>query len=99
MIAIVDYGVGNLFSLRCSLLSLGLEASVTADPEEMQRFSGLTGLLFGKPEVSQFLLAEMRLQQTLADIFKIMAMNSASMTASAFCAAAWSRCRVPFRRN
>ena len=43
----------------------------TADPEEMQRFSGLTGLLFGKPEVSQFLLAEMRLQQTLADIFKI----------------------------
>ena len=31
----------------------------------------LTGLLFGKPEVSQFLLAEMRLQQTLADIFKI----------------------------
>ena len=37
MIAIVDYGVGNLFSLRCSLLSLGLEASVTADPEEIRR--------------------------------------------------------------
>ena len=33
MIAIIDYGVGNLFSLRCSLQSLGLEAQVTADPE------------------------------------------------------------------
>ena len=32
MIAIVDYGVGNLFSLLCSLKSLGLEACVSADP-------------------------------------------------------------------
>ena len=32
MIAIIDYGVGNLFSLRSSLQSLGLEAAVTADP-------------------------------------------------------------------
>ena len=31
MIAIVDYGVGNLFSLRSSLAHLGLEAVVTAD--------------------------------------------------------------------
>ena len=31
MIAIVDYGVGNLFSLRCSLDSLGLETVVTSD--------------------------------------------------------------------
>ena len=40
-------------------------------PEETQRFSALGGLLFSKPEVRDFLLAEMRLQQTLADIFKI----------------------------
>ena len=33
MIAVVDYGVGNLFSLRSSLRHLGLEAAVTADPE------------------------------------------------------------------
>ena len=33
MIAIVDYGVGNLFSLCCSLKSLGLDAEVTGDPE------------------------------------------------------------------
>ena len=42
-----------------------------ADSEDMQRFSGISTLLFSKPEVSQFLLAEMRLQQALADIFKI----------------------------
>lgn len=33
MIAIVDYGVGNLFSLQCSLESIGAETVVTADPE------------------------------------------------------------------
>ncbi len=31
MIALVDYGVGNLFSLRSSLEALGLQAVVTAD--------------------------------------------------------------------
>ena len=31
MIAIVDYGVGNLFSLRCSLSALGQDALVTGD--------------------------------------------------------------------
>ncbi len=33
MIAIVDYGVGNLFSLRCSLESLGLKAEVSSVPD------------------------------------------------------------------
>ena len=33
MIAIVDYGVGNLFSLRCSLQSLGRDTVVTSDPK------------------------------------------------------------------
>ena len=33
MIAIIDYGVGNLFSLRSSLTHLGLEAVVTADAQ------------------------------------------------------------------
>lgn len=31
MLAIVDYGVGNLFSLRCSLQAVGVEAAVTGD--------------------------------------------------------------------
>ena len=42
-----------------------------SDAEDQQRFSGISTLLFSKPEVSQFLLSEMRLQQALADIFKI----------------------------
>ena len=32
MIAIVDYGVGNLFSLKSSLAAIGADAVVTADP-------------------------------------------------------------------
>lgn len=36
MIAIVDYGVGNLFSLSSSLRALGLETEVTRDPEKLR---------------------------------------------------------------
>ena len=36
MIAIVDYGVGNLFSLASSLKSLGLEPTVTRDPAALE---------------------------------------------------------------
>ena len=43
----------------------------SASDEDMQRFSGISTLLFSKQEVSRFLLSEMQLQQALADIFKI----------------------------
>ena len=33
MVAIIDYGVGNLFSLRSSFAAIGEEARVTSDPE------------------------------------------------------------------
>jgi glutamine amidotransferase len=36
MIAIVDYGVGNLFSLASSLRYLGLAAEVTRDPARLE---------------------------------------------------------------
>jgi len=36
MIAIVDYGVGNLYSLTCSLRHIGAQALVTRDEEELQ---------------------------------------------------------------
>ena len=36
MIAIVDYGVGNLFSLRCSFAAVGYDAEVTSDPEALR---------------------------------------------------------------
>ena len=37
MIAIIDYGVGNLFSLCSSLKSIGAEAVVTPDPDTIRR--------------------------------------------------------------
>ena len=37
MIAIIDYGVGNLFSLCSSLNSIGAEAVVTPDPDTIRR--------------------------------------------------------------
>ena len=36
MIAVVDYGVGNLFSLRSSLRFIGAESCVSADPEVLR---------------------------------------------------------------
>ena len=36
MIAIVDYGVGNLFSLNCSLAAIGAEVTVTSNPEVLR---------------------------------------------------------------
>lgn len=39
MIAIIDYGVGNLFSLSSSLRFLGLESLVTSDPFDLSRAS------------------------------------------------------------
>ena len=36
MVAIVDYGVGNLFSLECSLNAIGADVTVTADPEVLK---------------------------------------------------------------
>ena len=36
MVAIVDYGVGNLFSLKCSLGAIGVESVVTSDKEVLK---------------------------------------------------------------
>lgn len=33
MVAIIDYGVGNLFSLKSSFAAIGIEAVVTGDPD------------------------------------------------------------------
>lgn len=37
MVAIIDYGVGNLFSLRCSLEKIGAQVVVTGDAAEIER--------------------------------------------------------------
>ena len=36
MIAIIDYGCGNLFSLSSSLESLGIECKITSDKTEIE---------------------------------------------------------------
>ena len=52
-------------------IQMAVMSGNAADQDDMQRFQGITSLLFSKQEVSQYLLAEMRMQQALADIFKI----------------------------
>ena len=37
MIAIIDYGVGNLFSLSSSLKAVGADIKITGDPEEIRK--------------------------------------------------------------
>ncbi|MBR4032972.1 MAG: imidazole glycerol phosphate synthase subunit HisH [Clostridia bacterium] len=37
MVAIIDYGVGNLFSLRSSFAAIGVEAVVTSDAEMLRK--------------------------------------------------------------
>ena len=54
------------------MIQMSAMSGNAANEEDMQRFSGISTLLFSKPEVSRFLLSEMRLQQALADIFKIL---------------------------
>lgn len=41
MIGIVDYGVGNLFSLTCALRSLEVEVIVSREPEVLQKADSL----------------------------------------------------------
>jgi cell fate (sporulation/competence/biofilm development) regulator YlbF (YheA/YmcA/DUF963 family) len=43
----------------------------TPDETDMQRFQALNALLYSKPEISRYLLCEMRLQQMLSDLYRI----------------------------
>ncbi len=52
-------------------IQMSAMSGTNASEEDMQRFSGISTLLFSKPEVSRFLLSELQLQQALADIFRI----------------------------
>ena len=62
MIAIVDYGVGNLFSLRSSLKYIGEEAVVTGDAGELERAERII-----LPGVGAFADAAKKLKQTGLD--------------------------------
>ena len=41
MIAVIDYGAGNLFSVRNALDFLGIESEVTRDEKEIRKADGL----------------------------------------------------------
>ena len=62
MVAIVDYGVGNLFSLRSSFRAIGEEAEVTADPERIRQADRLI-----LPGVGAFEDAARKLRQSGLD--------------------------------
>ena len=62
MIAIIDYGVGNLFSLRSSLAAVGAEAVVTGDPSVIRQADKLI-----LPGVGAFADAAALLQSTGLD--------------------------------
>ena len=69
MIAIVDYGVGNLFSLESSFAAIGAEVTVTADPAILRQADKL--LL---PGVGAFEDAAKKLRQSgLDDLIKELA--------------------------
>ena len=40
-ILIIDYGMGNLYSVKHALGALGCQAAVTSDPEEVDKASAL----------------------------------------------------------
>lgn len=62
MIAIVDYGVGNLFSLQSSLRAVGAQVTVTGDPELLSRADRLV-----LPGVGAFGDAARRLRESGLD--------------------------------
>ena len=53
MIGIIDYGVGNLFSLRSSFAAIGAEAFVSGDPSELSKADRLIlpGVEIGRAHV------------------------------------------------
>ena len=58
MIAIVDYGVGNLRSVERALLNAGAQPKITADKEDLRRANGLV-----LPGVGAFAPALTKLEQ------------------------------------
>lgn len=62
MVAIVDYGVGNLFSLRCALQKIDSQVSVTSDPQMLRKADHLI-----LPGVGAFADAAEKLRRTGLD--------------------------------
>ena len=64
MVGIIDYGVGNLFSLQSSFRAIGVEAFVSGDAEELARADRLV-----LPGVGAFEDAARKLRESGLDAF------------------------------
>ena len=64
MVGIIDYGVGNLFSLRSSFAAIGVEAFVSCDPDELAKADRLI-----LPGVGAFGDAAQKLRDSGLDTF------------------------------
>ena len=64
MVGIIDYGVGNLFSLRSSFAAIGVEAFVSGDAKELSKADRLI-----LPGVGAFGDAAQKLRQSGLDTF------------------------------
>jgi len=64
MVGIIDYGVGNLFSLRSSFAAIGAEAFVSGDPAELAKADRLI-----LPGVGAFGDAARKLRDSGLDVF------------------------------
>lgn len=71
MIAVIDYGVGNLFSLCSSLARIGADAVVTADPEVLRKADKLI-----LPGVGAFADAAKKLRESGLDAVVIEQANA-----------------------
>ncbi len=70
MTAIIDYGVGNLFSLRSSFAAIGEQAEVTRDPEVLRRADRLILPGVGAFRDARRALSESGLEQTVLELVK-----------------------------
>ena len=63
MIAVIDYGVGNLFSLRSSLERIGAQVEITSDPQVIRKAEKLI-----LPGVGAFAAAAKKLRASGLDV-------------------------------
>ncbi len=67
MIAIVDYGVGNIFSLTCSFQQIGAEAVLTKDPAVLKKADKIVLPGVGAFEDAARKLRESGMQETVLE--------------------------------
>lgn len=68
MIAIIDYGVGNLFSLSCSFKAIGADTVVTGDPEIIRKADKLVLPGVGAFENARKKLADSGLDELIIEL-------------------------------